>query len=272
MTYSYSSEYYDGIPVLYWLKFDGPDLMNRSVSTMELSLALDALQNLFYKAYLFEHLAQGGDYPEFADTSQTQLDMQIITRRKGSDIYGIGALVNALSIQFLGGIAVSVFERVMDYTSQRITKAKSKRQLEDLTPDQYHSLQMFKMVEQLANLANENRGITEIELELVNPKIVVHFDTDTKEYLKTLKGKPFFGCPETTTGTIRSLNYGRLSGVLESGSFRTTVFFNKPQFDEVRMQPDTDLRIQVRGKRILRTGETDIERTEIVADEVIFLP
>src|SRR6266542_2786603 len=101
------------------LRFVGAELESKSVPIYELGQTLISVQRIVNKSYLFKdkRLESGG---QLTDDEQLGLSLQIGTREKGSDIYGlIPFLTDPMAVELVKTALAESIKAISAYASKK---------------------------------------------------------------------------------------------------------------------------------------------------------
>ncbi|MBL8199862.1 MAG: hypothetical protein JNK40_02730 [Chromatiales bacterium] len=183
------------------IAFEGEGLATRSVPIYELASSLVAIQRIVHKTALFEEgkLDKGIRLPP---KRREHLALQIVSHRKGSDLWGLGPyLSDPATGPILQGLVVAGLVAAGAYIHKRIgTQQPAPR-------NQLLVVNIYPEIKQLADRVGNIGGIDRITLQGPSDRTGqgLSIDADTQGYIRELEFQLVPGKRITISGVVTKL-------------------------------------------------------------------
>jgi len=177
---------------LFTIRFVGEDFNQRGVNIYDLGNSLLSMQRIVHKAYLSqEGRLQKGAFPK--KDEREALSLQIGERKRKSDAFAlIPVLTDPVVQESMMELAKYVFSGIVGYYTGNV--------LDQIHKEKDHAKKIFigSLHTEVANIVNRidaSGSVESISLgsPLLERETIASFNSETKEYLNTLKDEYFLG-------------------------------------------------------------------------------
>ncbi len=257
---------------LFTLRFIGEDFNKRGVNIYDLGNSLLAIQRIVHKAYLSqEGRLQKGAFPKKEE--RELLSLQVGERKRRSDAFALVPVLTDPAVQeSMKELAKYVFSGIVGYYTGSVLDRLHKEQNQD------KRIFISSLYTEVANIVNRIDASGSVDaISLGSPALeretIAAFDSDTKEYLSTLKDEYFLGNYQEIKGFVYKLYpSSRIVAIKRAGGNTVSIFLNRDDFDEIRYRRETKPQYIFRGHPKYQFGVETRTVTEFEADEVEYVP
>lgn len=256
---------------LYSIRFVGESLKHRGVSIYDLSNSLLAIQRIVHKAHLSieDRLVKGA----FPDTAERQaLALQIGERRRESDAFALLPVLSDPQVQqYMAKLADYVFSGIVGYYVGDVLKRVQREK--DLNKQIFIG-SIYTEVANIVNRVDAAGGVEGINIGApsLGRETIASFDSDSKDYLSSLKGEIVLGGYQEIKGKVYKLYPASKIVAIRRGGGRTvSVFLNDGDFDRIRYHRETNPMYVFRGRPRFQFGVETKVVSEFVADEIEYV-
>lgn len=253
------------------IRFIGDDLGERGVSIYDLSHSLLAIQRIVHKAHLSmeDRLVKGA----FPDKEERQhLALQIGERRRASDAFALlPVLFDPNTQQYLLKIVDYVLSGIVGYyvgdVLDRVKKEK----------DPNRQIFIGSIYTEVANIVNRidgSGGVEAISLgaPVLGKETIAAFDSDTKNYLSTLKNEYYLGNYQEIRGRVYKLYpASRIVAIRRGGGRTVSVFLSDADFDQIRYHKESNPLFGFKGRPRYQFGVKTKAVSEFEADVIEYI-
>ncbi len=247
-----------------WIRFVGKDLELRSVPVYELAETLIALQRVLHKVFLFqnERLEKGA---LLAREERQRVSLQIVERRKESDAWGLlPFLADPTVLGYVHDLMKAGLVELAKYALKQIFVRDTK------TNEVIGSALTGAIYAETVTITNHiyNIGsIERIEFSLgAHPRVEpVVFDSETQNYVRSVRNETYLGDPTEVEGVVTKLYPNRSIVEIRLGPKRyVKVITTDDDFQAVRYKTDMGDSIRFVGRPRYRLGRESFD--EFLAD------
>ena len=253
---------------LFTIRFTGDDFNVRGVSIYDLSNTLLAIQRIVHKAYLSKNRRlKKGAFPNKEE--REELALQVGERRRKSDAFAllpilsdpaVHASMKELAAYFISGITGYYTGKVLDHIHQEKDQDKK-----------IFISSLYTEVSSIANRIDASGSVDAISIgsPILDRETFASFNSETKEYLKTLKNEYFLGDYQEITGRVYKLYPGsRIVAIRGDDGNTTSIFLEDEDFKEIRYTKETKPKFIFKGRPKYQFGVKTKTITEFEAHEI----
>lgn len=257
---------------LFTVRFVGKDFDQRGVSIYDLSNSLLAMQRIVHKAYLSkEGRLKKGAFPNREE--REGLALQLGERKRRSDAFALVPILTDPAVQdSMKGLANYVFSGLVGYYTGNV--------MDKIHKEKDHDKKIFigSLYTDVANIVNRidaSGSVDAISLgsPLMERETVASFNSESKEYLNTLKDEFFLGTYQEIKGYVYKLYpASRIVSIQRAGGSTVSIFLDDQDFNEIRYLRETKPQFIFKGRPKYQFGVETRSVTEFEADEIEYVP
>lgn len=253
------------------IRFTGEALVTRGVSIYDLGNTLLATQRIVNKAYLsLEDRLTKGAFPKKEE--REFLSLQLGERRRASDAFALVPILSDPLVQaHLKSLCEYVISGIVGYYTgdvlQRLHKEK----------DQDKQIFIGSIYTEVANIVNRidaAGGVEGISIgsPLLGRETVAAFNSETKDYLGSLKNEYFLGSYQEIKGNVyKFYPASRIVAIRRPGGSTVSIFLSESDFDKIRYHRETNPLFLFKGHPKYQFGVETKAVSEFVADEIAYI-
>jgi hypothetical protein len=256
---------------LYSIRFVGEELRHRGVSIYDLSSSLLALQRIVHKAHLaLEDRLMKGAFPEKED--RRRLALQIGERRRESDAFALLPILSDPQVQqYMAKLADYVFSGIVGYYVGDVLKRVQREK--DLNKQIFIG-SIYTEVANIVNRVDASGGVEGINIGAPSSgrETIASFDSDSKDYLSSIKGEIVLGDYQKLKGRVYKLYPASKIVAIRRGGGRTvSVFLDPSDFERIRYHRESNPTFLFKGRPRFQFGVETKVVSEFVADEIEYV-
>jgi hypothetical protein len=262
-----------------WIRFLGKKLETRSVPIYELGEVLVSIQQIINKAYLYKAPSKK---TALTKKEREKLALQISTRKKDSDAYGITSFLSDTVTQaFIAPIIVEALIALSKYGLKKIKEIfkKSKKDEKEIASDSSESdrkyiASIFPQIFNILRRIDAIGGITAIEI-FVEPQTdvsIVVLKKEIKSYVKELKDIIFYDDELEIEGMVTRFNTRTNMVRVETetyGNVKVFLNLNRNDFQTIRYDKRRFPKVKFKAKPRFHFGRESFLRLEEFEAELI---
>lgn len=253
---------------LFTIRFNGDDFDQRGVNIYDLGNSLLAMQRIVHKAFLSqEGRLQKGAFPRKEE--RERLSLQLGERRRRSDAFALVPVLSDPVVQdYMKGVAQYVISGIVGYYTGNVLDRIHREK------DQNKKIFIGSLYTEVANIVNRIDASGSVDsISLGSPVLergtVASFNSDTKDYLQSIKDEYFLGDYQEIKGHPYKLYPdSKIVAIKRPGGSTVSIFLNDEDFNEIRYRRESKAEYIFKGRPKYQFGIETRAVTEFEADEI----
>ncbi|WP_339899570.1 hypothetical protein [uncultured Gilvimarinus sp.] len=256
---------------LFTIRFVGEDFNQRGVNIYDLGHSLLAMQRIVHKAFLSqEGRLQKGAFPRKEE--REALSLQVGERKRKSDAFALVPVLSDPAVQeAMKELAKYIFSGIVGYYTGNVLDKIHKEK------DQDKKIFIGSLYTEVANIVNRIDASGSVEAislgsPLLERETIASFNSETKEYLNSLKDEYFLGDYQEIKGSVYKLYpSSRIVAIKRAGGSTVSIFLKDEDFNEIRYRRETKPEYLFKGRPKYQFGVETKSVTEFEADAVEYV-